>query len=192
MMLEEEFTNKYAGVVTENIIQNFANISKCGYIYISHQLWAIHLEITTLAAIKHFIKGMEHAENTLDELMKESNSQEFDLWYGQVTRVVKATYCVFFWESIDSVFRGLLSFHKELDGCTEEDKIHKLQGLVELFMKSTGATFTALKCNEELKRMNDDPEKVKTKQPEIEMTHTRHSERTARGQRGCCTFCVCI
>ena len=55
-----------------------------------------HLEITTLAAIKYFIKGMEHAENTLDELMKESNSQEFDLWYGQVTRIVKTTYCVFF------------------------------------------------------------------------------------------------
>lgn len=61
MMLEEEFTNKYTGGVKENIIQKFANISKCGYICISHQLWAIHFEITTLAAIKYFIKGMEQA-----------------------------------------------------------------------------------------------------------------------------------
>lgn len=128
--------------------------------------------------------------------MKESSSQEFHLWHGQVAWVVKTAYCVFFWESIDSAFRGLIAFHKELDDCTEEVKIHKLQGLVELFMKSTGATFAALKCtcndHEESKMMNDDQEKVRTKQPEIETTYIRHSERTAFGQRGCCKFCACM
>ena len=117
------------------------------HIRISHQLQKvkrIQLEITILAAIGCFKKGMKHAKGTLKCAVQEF-SEPFNIRNGfdfirlrrQVTWVVIATASALYLESIDSALCELGLFLNESADCTPEDANYKLQGLFEHFMKNT-------------------------------------------------------